>query len=161
MRTIILFLTLSFITLNSNAQVKVYETFNEFEQEFLLPKNNDTTYIVNFWATWCIPCVKELPYFEELNTKYADKNVKVCLVSLDFPESVQSRLIPFITKKNIKSKIVLLADSKTNKWIDKVDPAWSGAIPITLFLKGKEKHFYEKNYHTTKELETDLLKLKN
>jgi len=145
---------------NASAQIKVYDTFATFERDLLQAKNNDTTYIVNFWATWCVPCVKELPYFEVLNTKYASKKVKICLVSLDFPENIESRVLPFMAKKNIKNKVVLLADGKTNAWIDKVDPNWSGAIPITLFLKGKEKHFYEKDYHNLEELENDLLKLK-
>jgi thiol-disulfide isomerase/thioredoxin len=160
MRILIIFLVLSFFTLKVNAQIKVYETFNEFEKDILLPTNNDTSYIVNFWATWCVPCVKELPYFEELNIKYANKKVKICLVSLDFPDQVDTRVIPFLEKKNIKNNVVLLADSKTNVWIDKVDPSWSGSIPITLFLKGETKSFYEKDYHNLKELETDLLKLK-
>ncbi len=161
MRTLILFILLPLFTLKVTAQVKVYETFSEFEKDYLQAKDNDTTYIVNFWATWCVPCVKELPYFEELNIKYANNKVKICLVSLDFPESVESRLIPFMAKKNINNKVILLADSKTNDWIDKVDPSWSGSIPITLFLKGDQKTFYEKDYHNTAELEIDLLKLKN
>ncbi len=160
MRIITLFLILLLFTLKANAQIKVYETFNEFEKDFLQPTNKDTTYIVNFWATWCVPCVKELPYFEELNNKYANKKVKICLVSLDFPENVESRLVPFINKKNIKNNVVLLADSKTNVWIDKVDPSWSGSIPITLFLRGETKNFYEKEYHNIEDLETDLIKLK-
>ncbi|MDB4534764.1 TlpA family protein disulfide reductase [Vicingaceae bacterium] len=160
MRILTLFLLLSLFATKSNAQVKVYETFNEFEKDILLPNNNDTTYVINFWATWCVPCVKELPYFEELNTKYANQKVKICLVSLDFPDQVDSRVIPFLKKKNIKNNVVLLADSKTNVWIDKVDPSWSGSIPITLFLKGESKSFYEKDYHNLDGLETDLLKLK-
>lgn len=161
MKKIIITLILTLAILKVDAQVQVYETFDEFEKDFLTQRNNDTTYIVNFWATWCVPCVKELPYFEEIKTKYASEKVKICLVSLDFKESIESRLIPFMAKKNITNKVVLLADGKTNSWIDKVDPSWSGAIPITLFLKGKEKDFYEKEYHNLEELEIDLLKLKN
>ena len=161
MKILILSLLLTLFAIKTNAQIKVYETFNEFENDYLKPSNNDTTYIVNFWATWCVPCVKELPFFEEINTKYANKKVKICLVSLDFPKDIETRLIPFLAKKNINNKVVLLADGKTNVWIDKVDPSWSGAIPITLFLKGKQKHFYEKDYHNTAEIEKDILKLKN
>ena len=140
-----------------SAQIKVYEKFDDFNLDILKPNNNDTTYVINFWATWCIPCVKELPYFEELSSKYKNEKVKIILVSLDFTkEQVNS----FVVKKKIKNSIVLLADSKTNTWIDKVDSSWSGAIPITLFIKGNEKHFYEKDYYNLKELETDLLKLK-
>lgn len=153
----IIVISLLLLSYTVNAQVKEYQNFDDFEQEYLQPKN-DTCYVINFWATWCIPCVKELPYFEELNAKYKNDKVKVLLVSLDF---TNEQVVSFITKKKIKSEVVLLSDSKTNDWINKVDTTWSGAIPITLFIKGQEKNFYEKDYHNLEELETDLLKLKN
>mgnify|MGYP003329023221 CR=1 FL=1 len=62
------------------------------------------TYVINFWATWCSPCVKELPYFEYVNKEYSDKNVKVILVSLDFPSQIKSKLKPYIFSKNILSE---------------------------------------------------------
>lgn len=151
-------IVISFIEIK--AQVKVYQTFDEFEKEFLIPKNNDTTYIVNFWATWCIPCVKELPYFEALSLKHKNEPISITLVSLDSPKNIETHLIPFIKKKGIKNNVVLLADGKTNKWIDRVNPNWSGAIPITIFLHKEKNSFYEKDYHNLKELETDLIKFK-
>ena len=53
-----------------------------------LINNDDKTYVVNFWATWCAPCIKELPHFEMLNANYKSKNVEVLLVSLDFPSAI-------------------------------------------------------------------------
>ena len=69
-----------------------------------LNKQDDKTYVVNFWATWCGPCIKELPYFENINKNYKDQNVEVILVSLDFPQMKESRLIPYVKNKNIQSK---------------------------------------------------------
>ena len=160
MRILFLFTLLLASFSELSAQIKVYERFDDFEKEILQPNSNDTTYVVNFWATWCIPCVKELPYFEELSLKYKNQKLKVILVSLDFEENLKTKVIPFLDKKGIKNKVVLLADSKTNSWIDRVDKNWSGAVPITLFIRRKQKHFYEKDYHNLKELETDLLKIK-
>ncbi len=157
MRITILAFILLISTSTLFSQIKVYEKFDDFEKELLQPTNDDTLYVINFWATWCIPCVKELPYFEQLNQKYKNEKVKIILVSLDF---TTEQVINFINKKNIKNEVVLLTDSKTNTWIEKVDSSWSGAIPITLFLKGKQKDFHEKDYHNLEELETDLLKLK-
>ena len=72
--------------------VKAY-TYSELKP--LLEKKDDKIYIVNFWATWCAPCVKELPYFEKLNQDYAAKNVEVLLVSLDFPKQVREKVNSF------------------------------------------------------------------
>lgn len=93
---------------------------------------NDTVYLVNFWATWCAPCVKELPAIQAVEKKYANKKFKVILVSLDVPSQLDSRLIPFIRSRKITSEVVLLDDPDQNAWIDKVDKNWSGEIPFTV-----------------------------
>lgn len=144
---------------NSYGQVKVYDTFDEMNNEILLDLDTDSVYVINFWATWCGPCVKELPYFEQLNEKYSKTAFKQILVSLDAPKKLESKVIPFIEKKSLKSEVVLLADGKYNSWIDKVDPSWSGAIPITLIIKGNQKLFFEKEFHSMEEIELELLKL--
>lgn len=161
MKHIILLLVLLLNIEYSNAQITVYEKFSELEEDLLTDLSPDTTYVINFWATWCGPCIKELPYFEELNAIYSEQAFKQVLVSLDDPKKIESKVIPFLEKNKIESKVVLLADGKANSWIDKIDPSWSGAIPITLILKGKEKLFYEKEFHSTFELEEEMLLLFN
>ena len=114
----------------------VYMTFNEFEHH--IRKQTDTTYVVNFWATWCKPCVAELPYFEKLKTAKKDQPVEVLLVSMDFPKQIKSKLIPFVEKRKMEKSVVALADMDYNEWIDKVSTEWDGAIPFTL-IYNKEK----------------------
>jgi thiol-disulfide isomerase/thioredoxin len=156
-----LFFLLIYISGYCDAQVIVYEKFDDMKAEILTDLSPDTTYVINFWATWCGPCIKELPYFEELNALYDGQPFKQILVSLDDPKKLGSKVIPFLTKNKIESKVVLLADGKSNSWIDKVDPSWSGAIPITLILRGKKKKFYEREFHSTFELEEAMLLLFN
>ncbi len=120
----------------------------------LLSRDNDTTYIVNFWATWCKPCVAELPYFEELHAKYAGSKVKVLLVSLDFKRQLDSKVIPFLEKNKIRSQVLLLDARDPNEWIDRVDPSWSGAIPATLFYRGKQRVFIEDSFEDLHSLES-------
>lgn len=92
---------------------------------------NDTTYIVNFWATWCAPCVKELPVFDTIDNKFAGRPVKVILVSLDFPKDLPGKLPQFIEKKSIKQEVLFLDEVYENEWIPKVDSTWQGNIPAT------------------------------
>ena len=106
--------------------------------------NKDTTYIVNFWATWCIPCVKELPEFSKLEEYYKDKPVKVLLVSLDFKESYPERLEKFISKKNLEPEVVWFSETNANEFIPKIERTWSGAIPATMvYREGVDKKFRE------------------
>ena len=123
----------------------------------LLHRTNDTTYVVNFWATWCAPCVKELPYFEALGDTYKDEKVKVILVSLDFKKQIETKLYPFVEKKQLKSDVVVLYDSDSNFWINDISDSWSGAIPATLVYKNESRSFFEQSFHSQEEL-SDIIK---
>ena len=123
--------------------------------EPLINKTDDKIHVVNFWATWCAPCVKELPYFEYINETYKEKNVEVLLISLDFPKNYESKLIPFIEKHNLKSQIVAFDDTDQNRWIPAIDESWTGAIPATIIYKGDKRQFYERSF-TQEELEIEL-----
>ena len=143
------FITLFFISLLcscKNEEITFVQSYTYNELKTLLEKNDGKTYVINFWATWCAPCVKELPAFEKINKEYATKNVTVVLVSLDFPKQVAKRLIPFINKKKLQSRVVLLNDINENFWIKAIDSSWSGAIPATIIYNGKDRKFYEQSF---------------
>lgn len=106
--------------------------------------HKDTVYVVNFWATWCKPCVAELPALDSLNHKYKGSKVKVLLVCLDFREELQTKVNPFLKRKNLSSECVLLDEVDGNAYIDKISPNWSGAIPATLFKSGDKKQLVQK-----------------
>ena len=106
----------------------------------------DKTYVINFWATWCAPCVKELPYFENVNKEFKDKNVEVILLSLDFPSQIETKLIPYLKRNKIKSKVILLNDSKMNTWVPRVSEKWDGGIPATLIVNASNYNFYPKPF---------------
>ncbi|NRR90729.1 TlpA family protein disulfide reductase [Winogradskyella undariae] len=137
-----------------NKEIPVYD-FSEFEP--LIYTESDKTYLVNFWAMWCAPCVKELPYIEKFSAKHPD--VEVILVSLDFPKDIETKLKPFLKKNNITQKVVLLDDPDANTWIDKIDPNWSGAIPFTIMFNKDERLFYERSFENLEDLENQIRKL--
>lgn len=125
-----------------------------FSETTTIPKLNDTevrslidapntqqTKVINFWATWCAPCVKELHLFENLNQ---NKNYDVKLLSLDFSSAYPDKLTQFILKKNIQSQVFWINSTNINQLITHIHKDWSGAIPATLviFPSGKTK-FHE------------------
>ncbi len=122
------------------------------ELKAMLEQNDDVLYVVNFWATWCGPCVEELPEFMEVNAEYAkDPKFKMILVSLDNVKELEKTVQPFIAKHNIATDVYLLDDNKRmNVWIPAFDAAWSGSIPATAFYKnGKKLHFEENQLSKT------------
>lgn len=104
--------------------------FHELEKIISEPKGEIR--VINFWATWCAPCVKELPYFENIN----EPGVSVVLINLDFAEKLDL-VKSFMARKNMKKKVLLLDEIDYNSWIEKVDKDWSGAIPATLIINSK------------------------
>ena len=120
--------------------------------------NSDTVLVVNFWATWCDPCVEELPAFEKLNKQYSGKKVQVILVSNDFKMYIETKLKPFVRKNKLKSQIVFMDEPDANEWISLVSPDWSGGIPSTMIVsKRKNTVLVFEEQLTYAELETALL----
>jgi thiol-disulfide isomerase/thioredoxin len=136
-----------------STSLKIYD-FDGLEHYF--NKQNDTTYAINFWSTWCKPCVKELPHFESFAKSMEGKKFKLLLVSLDFPSVYEKSLIQYLKTKGIESECVVLDDSDANAWIPKVDSSWTGAIPATVIYKRGDRVFHEgympqKQLHSTVE----------
>lgn len=128
------------------AKILSVKTYNFEELKPLLERKDEKVYVINFWATWCAPCVKELPYFEKINKDYASKDVEVLLVSLDFPKQVEKKLIPFINRKKLQSEVVFLNDVNEDVWIKAIDENWSGAIPATIIYNKRKRKFYEQSF---------------
>jgi thiol-disulfide isomerase/thioredoxin len=114
-------------------------------QEIFASKESKVN-VINFWATWCKPCVEELPGFETLSKIYSFKEVGVTLVSMDFISQID-RVNQFVSKYNLVSNVVLLNEPDYNSWINKVEPSWSGALPATLIInmESGERKFFEKS----------------
>lgn len=112
--------------------------------ESLITEKGEGVHVINFWATWCAPCIKELPYFEALPDTFNGRKIKVTLINIDFVEKLD-KVNSFIDRKAISSEVLLLDNLDYNSWIDKVDKSWSGAIPATLIVDSKtgERKFIE------------------
>jgi len=126
--------------------------------EKILNSDENKLFIVNFWATWCAPCVSEIPNFENVSKSCNPDKVRFILVSLDFPSQVEKQLVPFLKKNGITLNVVVMQDLDYNSWIDKVDPKWQGDIPATLFFNNTRKTRY---FHSGELTESDLRKFIN
>lgn len=92
------------------------------------------TLIINFWATWCKPCIEELPWFHEMTRKYKHKDVRLLLVSLDFAKDYPEGIAAFAKKAGYDSEIVFLDETDADHFCPQIDKSWSGVIPATLVL---------------------------
>ena len=126
--------------------------------EKILSSGEDKLLVINFWATWCPPCVKELPHFQKVAKEYNKDKVSFLLVSLDFPSQIDSHLKPFLKKNKVALDVVLMMDTDQNEWIDKVDPSWQGNIPVTLMLNNPRKI---RKFHSGDMDETELRNMIN
>lgn len=101
-----------------------------------------TPLIINMWATWCVPCVEELAYFQQevaLHNASAGPgdSIQLLLVSLDFKESFPEKIRKFMKKRNVTAEVVWLDETNADYFCPKIDAKWSGAIPATLFINNK------------------------
>lgn len=115
---------------------------NVADLQKLMSDESTKIHIINFWATWCGPCVKEIPFFEKI-TAQGRHDVKVTLVSLDLDlDPNPEKVYRFVSLKKLKSDVVLLDEADPNSWINKIDNEWSGALPATILINhqtGKKK----------------------
>lgn len=130
--------------------------------EQYINQKNDSVYVVNFWATWCKPCVEELPYLLHISKKYAGKKVKLLLVSLDFAASYPKKIEAFAQKQSITEDIVWLNETDADYFCSRIDKSWSGSIPATVIINSSKsyKQFYEQGI-SQNEFEKALLKAIN
>ncbi|MEE2801236.1 MAG: redoxin family protein [Bacteroidota bacterium] len=140
--TLYLFILLGILSCKEDKPISTTQVIQREGFINIINEPSEKIQVINFWATWCAPCVKELPYFEKVNSKYDD--VDVVLISLDDVEKVTSTVNPFLKEEEIKSSVYLLDDPYAAEWIPMVDDHWDGAIPVTLIKKGKEKYFINK-----------------
>jgi thiol-disulfide isomerase/thioredoxin len=130
-------------------------SFAEFEQ--LVEKPSDKIRVYNFWATWCAPCVKEMPVFEKVSAE--DSEVLLIFISMDDGRRPE-RVSAFMERKGIKSEVYLLDDVDYNSWITKVSEKWSGAIPATLFVTPDGKRLFHEGEMDEQELKAIISRLR-
>jgi thiol-disulfide isomerase/thioredoxin len=144
MRVFLFIILLTSLGFKVNAQVRVI-SISQLQKWI---SNPDTVYVINFWATWCGSCVKELPNFDKLQRVYKDKPLKVMLISMDSPSKLKSAVLPFVNNHKLMTGYYFATRKNDQELIDQVDKDWSGALPATLVVNTKKRirKFYEKDF---------------
>lgn len=134
-------------------KLKMADVVKNFDQK------NDSIYVINFWATFCKPCVGEIPGFIQVANKYRSQKVKLLLVSLDLPSFYPKRIATFAAKNNFKTNLAWLEETDADYFCPMIDKAWSGAIPATIIVNTKTgyRKFFEAEM-TGAEFEKELKK---
>jgi thiol-disulfide isomerase/thioredoxin len=118
------------------------------ELQELITSKGDNIKVINFWATWCAPCVKEMPLFEKLGQER--KDVKVTLVSLDLDlDPDPAKVHKFVARKKLQSQVLILDEKDPNSYIEQIEKTWSGALPATIIINSKtgQRKFVERELH--------------
>jgi thiol-disulfide isomerase/thioredoxin len=149
------FFFIVFIFLSANLSAQQTEKWKIDRLEKYI-KNSERPLIVNFWATFCKPCIEEIPYFQNLVKKYDSEGIDLLLVSLDLKDAYP-KIKEFATKHRFNSSIVYLDETNADLFCPKVDERWSGAIPASLFVNNKTgyRNFFEEQL-SEKKLEQEI-----
>jgi thiol-disulfide isomerase/thioredoxin len=134
-----LFLLFCFCSFSNHLRAQSVQVVNFDNLQKHFYNNSDTTYVVNFFASWCVPCIKELPEFKRFAENRKHTKLKLIFVSLDFKSNYKKTLYPILKKQKMKDPIYLLDEPNADKWINEIDSSWSGSIPATLIVNNKKR----------------------
>ncbi|MBX6380059.1 MAG: TlpA family protein disulfide reductase [Thermoflavifilum aggregans] len=100
-------------------------------------EKKDGIYVINLWATWCRPCVEELPDIEKVAASLQDKPVHVILVSLDYADAYPKTIQRFVTQHHLQSPVYWLNETNPNAINEVLGGQWMGVVPTTLVVNAK------------------------
>jgi thiol-disulfide isomerase/thioredoxin len=96
--------------------------------------------VINFWATWCAPCVEEMPWFNKMLAEKRHKNIELVFVSLDNPKTAPQKIDEFIQRKKLDATFIWLQETNADVFCPRIEQRWGGTIPATLFINHKSHY---------------------
>jgi thiol-disulfide isomerase/thioredoxin len=125
----------------------------------IIKKRKGRLLLINIWATWCVPCKEEFPDLIKISDKYGEK-FELVGISIDYPDEVESKIVPFLNELQPNFINYVNGEKDTERFINNLNPKWSGAIPATFFydLEGAQFLYYERQM-SLDEIENEILKM--
>ena len=149
------FLLLASLTVSAEPLTKI----NELTYPKMLAAQKGKVVLVDFWATWCVPCRKEMPELAKLEAKLKSKGLVLVPISADEPEN-EAMAREFLTKAGVKMQGYLKAPKDDDAFIRAIDPKWSGELPaLVLYDKAGRKMQIWKGETAVAAIEAAVLKL--
>ena len=110
----------------------------------LIKERNGRLLFLNIWATWCAPCVAEFPDLIKLSQSYDTTSLEVVAISADYPDEVDSKILPFLKKFNVPFRVYVAQFEHQEDFINAINRSWSGALPASLIYdaNGKQRFFH-------------------
>ncbi len=153
-RKFLVFFFISSVVLGYAQKISSIPELDKSKFDDLLSWHQDKK-VVSFWASWCQPCMEELPLFSELKLRHPE--VKVILVNLDFAKDVERKVLPIANETRYKDcEIVRVSGLDADEWIAQVNINWDGAIPATRMWMDKNDKFVLKKFTSYIDLENFL-----
>jgi thiol-disulfide isomerase/thioredoxin len=145
---VFLIISFLFVAITMEAQVKAIK-ITDLEQTI---KDSKSPLIINFWATYCVPCIEEMPHFQQLAQKYKSKGVSLLLVSLDLKAAYPDKITAMTKKLKLTAPVAWLNETNADYFCPRVDSSWSGALPASLFVSNATgyRKFYEDEFSKEK-----------
>jgi len=135
-------------------------TYSSFDS--IVKANRKTVLYINLWASWCKPCVEELPDFAKFYnlSKKEASGYEVLFISLDQPKKIQKTAYPLLLQLGINGRHYFI-NSRLTKFVNHFDDKWDGALPATIIVMGgKIKAIYQKSLNFA-DLEEILINCQN
>lgn len=139
-----------FFSLGAKAQISLIST-DSLLRKIGNPVGPEETVVINFWATWCKPCIYELPFFMSADSIFKGRQVSFIFVSFDGPSELK-KVRKFIQNRNLQGGQYLLDETDLNDFIDRIDKKWQGSIPYTILLKKDKRINHESSFESREEL---------
>lgn len=118
---------------------KTVEPISAAEFRQLLAHHKGKVVLVNLWATWCAPCLKELPELAKLQEQYRDKGLQVLAVTLDEPDILETRVKRIWRERAASLPAYLQTEASSDKFVSVIDPAWAEIMPTNYVLDRQGK----------------------
>jgi thiol-disulfide isomerase/thioredoxin len=127
-------------------------------QEQYFDIQSDSTIVITFWASWCMSCRLELPYFEQLRKEFSTKKLKIVLATIDLSSHIESKVKPFLIQNRIQSEVIAFQDKVPPiKLFPLICPNWSGSIPLTVVMNKTDGTYFETTFESYEKLKQSIL----